>query len=277
MQTNKQKMYSNTIGILIISLLVGWLGSGYFLNNSNKDVEQKTKKASTVKVPNVGIILSKAENREKILNLSGETAPSEEVIIANNIAGVVSKINMKRGTYVDKNTTLAEIYVKDLQAEFDLNENIFNRAKKDLDDAKVLFEKAVYSANRLAQAKEKYLNTVRLLDKTREKKEDTLLITPISGIIENIFIEENEKINKSQKLFSVKKINPLKCISYVNQIEVMNIKKGQMVYGETLSGQAIEGKITYVSKIGDSDTKTFQVETEINNEKKKFQAVFQLI
>ncbi len=59
----------------------------------------------------------------------------------------------------------------------------------------------------------------------------------------------------------------IKFIAEIPEIRIADVKVGQKVLIELITGEKIEGKLSFVSKSASPQTKTFRVESEINNSK----------
>ena len=87
---------------------------------------------------------------------------------------------------------------------------------------------------------------------------------PFSGFIEQI-VKPGNFIERGQVCATLIKLNPIIFIAGVPEYEINKVKKNQDVVIELVTGEIIESKLTFVSKSASSETRTFNVESQIEN------------
>lgn len=87
---------------------------------------------------------------------------------------------------------------------------------------------------------------------------------PFSGYIENI-VKPGNFLERGQICATIIKLSPIIFLAGVPEYEINKVKKGQDVILELVTGRIISGKLTFVSKSASSETRTFNVESQIEN------------
>ena len=87
---------------------------------------------------------------------------------------------------------------------------------------------------------------------------------PFSGFIEQI-VKPGNFLERGQVCATLIKLNPIIFIAGVPEYEINKVKKNQDVVIELVTGEIIESKLTFVSKSASSETRTFNVESQIEN------------
>ena len=90
--------------------------------------------------------------------------------------------------------------------------------------------------------------------------------SPFSGYIESI-VKPGNFLDRGQVCATIIDLDPIKFIAEIPEIRIADVKVGQKVLIELITGEKIEGKLSFVSKSASPQTKTFRVESEINNSK----------
>ena len=88
--------------------------------------------------------------------------------------------------------------------------------------------------------------------------------SPFSGYIESI-VKPGNFLDRGQVCATIIDLDPIKFIAEIPEIRIADVKVGQKVLIELITGEKIEGKLSFVSKSASPQTKTFRVESEINN------------
>ena len=90
--------------------------------------------------------------------------------------------------------------------------------------------------------------------------------SPFGGYIESI-VKPGNFLDRGQVCATIIDLDPIKFIAEIPEIRISDVKVGQDVQIELITGEKIEGKLSFVSKSASPQTKTFRVESEIDNTK----------
>ena len=88
--------------------------------------------------------------------------------------------------------------------------------------------------------------------------------SPFSGYIESI-VKPGNFLDRGQVCATIIDLDPIKFIAEIPEIRIADVKVGQKVLIELITGEKIEGNLSFVSKSASPQTKTFRVESEISN------------
>ena len=92
----------------------------------------------------------------------------------------------------------------------------------------------------------------------------TQVKAPFSGFIEQI-VKPGNFLERGQVCATIIQLNPISFIAGVPEYDINKVRVGQKVSLELVTGQKINGKLTFVSKSASPDTRTFIVESQIEN------------
>ena len=87
---------------------------------------------------------------------------------------------------------------------------------------------------------------------------------PFSGYLEQI-VKPGNFLERGQVCATIIQLNPISFIAGVPEYDINKVQVGQKVSLELVTGQKINGKLTFVSKSASPDTRTFIVESQIEN------------
>ena len=91
------------------------------------------------------------------------------------------------------------------------------------------------------------------------------LTAPFDGILETDTAELGTLLQPGALCAKVIQLNPIKFVGFVPETELGRIIKGSTATAKLISGQEIQGKVTFVSRSADQTTRTFRVEIEAEN------------
>ena len=87
---------------------------------------------------------------------------------------------------------------------------------------------------------------------------------PFSGYIEQI-VKPGNFLERGQVCATIIQLNPISFVAGVPEYDINKVRINQKVNLELVTGQSINGELTFVSKSASPDTRTFQVESQIEN------------
>ena len=87
---------------------------------------------------------------------------------------------------------------------------------------------------------------------------------PFSGYIEQI-VKPGNFLERGQVCATIIQLNPISLVAGVPEYDINKVRVNQNVFVDLVTGQKIEGKLTFVSKSASPDTRTFSVESQIDN------------
>jgi RND family efflux transporter MFP subunit len=98
---------------------------------------------------------------------------------------------------------------------------------------------------------------------------DTRIISPVDGEITRRHVEGGELVEAGSPLFDIAKIDRVKVIVHVSELEVTRIQKGQEaeIGVDGHPGVVFRGTVNTVSAQADSETRTFPVEILVQNDR----------
>jgi len=87
---------------------------------------------------------------------------------------------------------------------------------------------------------------------------------PFSGFIEQI-VKPGNFLERGQVCATIIQLNPIIFSAEVPEFNINKVETGQEVLISLITGEVIEGNLTFVSKSASTSTRTFKVESQIEN------------
>jgi multidrug efflux system membrane fusion protein len=87
---------------------------------------------------------------------------------------------------------------------------------------------------------------------------------PFSGFIEQI-VKPGNYLERGQVCATIIQLNPIIFVAEVPEFSINKVEAGQDVDISLVTGEFIKGKLTFVSKSASPSTRTFKVESQIEN------------
>jgi len=188
--------------------------------------------------------------------------------IVNNIApqttGRIMDINVEIGDFVNAGQLLANMDRSQLeQAEFRLK-----NYESDMTRIEQLFKEGGVSQSDYDQAVLAYKVAKSGYDNLLE---NTVLRSPISGVITARNYDKGDMYSMSSPLFTVEQITPVKLLVPISESDYTKVAKGDKVsiVADALPGKTFTGTIARLYPTMDATTHTFNVEVLVRNENRE--------
>ena len=88
---------------------------------------------------------------------------------------------------------------------------------------------------------------------------------PFSGYLEQI-VKPGNFLERGQVCATIIQLDPITFIAEVPEFNINKVKTGQEVTLDLITGEAVNGKLTFVSKSASTSTRTFKVESQVKND-----------
>jgi membrane fusion protein, multidrug efflux system len=200
-----------------------------------------------------------------LLNSNLETEIMADV--SSRIQGIVFEIKKEEGQYVRKGEVLLTLEAREYEiaeqrarVEYDQQVNNFKRLE-------MMHEKNLLSDEELERAKFTLENSRLLWEEAKLNLDYTNIQSPINGKIGERLAKIGERIQPTNKLFSVVNTEEVIAVVYVPERNLNRLKIGQkaVIYSENIQGEQFDGWIKRISPVVDPSSGTFKVTIGVRN------------
>jgi membrane fusion protein (multidrug efflux system) len=244
--------------ILLLSLFV-------FSCGGNKNGE----KNNTEKLPLIKVQEVKPGYFAEKFTVVGVVKPYASAKISSEEGGLILEILKDKGEHVSKGQIVIRLK-KDVQtATYDQMVAQYELAKLNFEKQQQLYDDNATSEVAYLTAKWQLEAAAKGLDVVKTHISNGFIRSPISGVVDDKFMNEGEMSVPSVPILSVVDVSRVKISAGVPEKYVEQISKGQEVKitVDVLPGQEFSGKISYISPTLSQGSRTFEIEIIINNSK----------
>lgn len=249
----KNMKTNNIVLVALASLALAACGS-----------RQQTQTAQTEVIPNVRTIITASEK----VSVDNTYSVTLQAYAVNNIApqtaGRIVSVKAEIGDYVRKGQILAEMDRSNLdQAELQLK-----NAESEYERTKALYAKGGVSKSDFEAVELNY----QVLKSTCENlRDNTILKSPLEGVVSARNYDQGDMYAMSQPLFVVQQINPMKALVSVSEKDYSLLKKGvpAEITADALPGKTFKGQVALIHPTIDATTHTVTAEVHIPNASKE--------
>ena len=250
--------------ILIVLFLTGLLAGA--CEDKAGLATAETDAARTPAIP-VSVITVKPETVRDVIFLPGTTEAWQDVQVAADTAGRIEWIGPREGERVNKGDLLIKIDVSALkaaldhaEAQFKLSDDLYQRRRR-------LYERKIIAKEELDQSATQRTLAATDLEQIKVKYNHGFPRSPISGIINYLYVDAGEFIDTGKPIADIVNIDRIKINVQVPELDIRFVLEGQKtpVRIDAFPERTLSGVVDFVSFKADPATKTFLVRSLIEN------------
>lgn len=267
--------YFLAAGIAIVA--VGWIVSGQISGDANAVGESNgadsAAPAAAAKPEPAAARQAKVRTERRTasvhtreLLLRGHTAPKRTVTLKAEAAGNVVKTAANKGDRVKRGSVIVRIAIEDRTARLQETEALVRQRKLEYDAAKRLGKKG-YRAETAVAGNAASLDAANAqLKRMKIELGKTVVRAPFDAILEERHVEIGSYLEPGKDVAVLVDVDPLLVVAQVSENEISNMERGKLGRAKLATGQEVEGVVSYISTMADEQTRTFQIELEVENE-----------
>jgi RND family efflux transporter MFP subunit len=273
--------------IILIVILLIIIAGGVTWTLKQKSVVKPAPVASTIAVaaPTLEflpseIFTAKPLELQQTLSLTGALRAVDMSSVKARVAAEVREISVREGDTVRAGQIVAKMDATEFQARVDQARGTLNAARAQLDIAtknrdnnRALVEKGFISKNafdnsasQFATAEANVEAAKGALDVVQKLVNDTVIRSPISGVVAMRYVQAGEKVSADNKLLDIVNLQKMELEAAVPTNDITNVSIGQRV---TLRfeglPQTIEGKVVRINPVTQSGSRSVLVYVQIAN------------
>ncbi len=211
--------------------------------------------------------------------LRGRTEAKQTVAASAQTSGIVETLHVEKGDRVEADQLLCTLdrgtrQARVAQAEASLAqaEAGLEQAQADFDTNAALRERELAPANTARQfevalsAAEASLKAAQsALDEAEAELDRTEIRSRVAGIVQDPMTTVGALLNVGGVCASIVELDPIIFVGNIPEANIGLARTGLTVHVETVSGQSLEGTVTYIASTADEATRSFRAEVEIPN------------
>ena len=251
--------------MMVLSLLVIWMLSGFFFSDSKNNAEISIAIDSEENIINVRAKQFSSELRLSSVVIQGRTEANRSVLISSETNGIVENILSNKGDQVKKGQIICKLSVDSRKAKLDEAEAFMRQKELEWEASKVLVEKGYRSQTKAAGSKAAFDASKALVIQMQKELENINIRAPFNGFFNDNLSEVGDFLAIGMPCGQIIDYNPILVTGQISEQEIKKVKTGVMAQTVLSTGERLEGLVSYISKTADKKTRTFRVEVKIEN------------
>ncbi len=218
--------------------------------------------------PRISVVAlrSVAQSVDSAVILRGLTEAARQVVVMAETSGLVKSEPLRKGTQVSAGQLLCRLETGTRDAGLAEAEARLAEAQINFTAAERLTQDGFASETRLASARATLQSAEAGVQVARKEIERLEIRAPFGGLLESDTAELGALMQPGGHCATIIRLNPIKLIGFVPEVEVNRIGLGAMAGARLATGQEVVGQVTFLSRSADPETRTFRVEVEVAND-----------
>ena len=258
---------SYLIAILFALAVSGWLLSGQFAHEEVHAEAAAPAAASVAEAtpPKVRVADRVAEPHIAEIVLRGRTEAARIVELKAETRGKVVEILAEEGAYVKTGDVLLRLAADDRLAKLQQAKALLAQRQIEFDSSKTLSAKGYRADTEVAAATARLEEAKAAVASMEIDLGYTTIKAPFDGVIEQRPVEIGDFVDIGTPVATIVDLDPMRVVGHVVESDVTKLKAGMAGAAELVTGETVQGRLSFVGSMADDQTRTFRVELEVPN------------
>jgi multidrug efflux system membrane fusion protein len=253
-------------GILLVAVL--WVGSGAVFggNGAPKNPEPGVGEQTAERhMATVRVRAMRNEPHGAELVLRGRTEAELKVQIKAEMSGRVTGVPGAKGARVKAGDPICELDVGARQAQLDQARAQLKQAQLEYEAAVALEKKGHRSETQTAAALAAFEAAQANIRVMEEQLSYTVMRAPFDGVVDDRPVEIGDYMTPGAPCAYVVGAEPFLVVGNVAESQIANVSAGTTGTARLVTGETVEGKVTFLASAADPATRTFRLEMTVPN------------
>lgn len=261
-----RRFASLSIALAIAAAAVLWIASGTYLGGAEPETRKAPAKLAELKQPpKVRVATRTAEPYVNELRIQGRTQAERKVVVQAQTHGRIAELLVEQGDLVREGEVLAQLAEEDRPAQLRQAKALVEQRRLELQAARRLHERGHRSDTQLAAAEAAYEEAQARLARARTQLDETTIHAPFAGRVGETMAEVGDFMTSGRELLRLVDLDPITVVGDVSERTVARIAPGTQATAELVTGETLEGRVTFISSEANDRTRSFRIEVTADN------------
>jgi membrane fusion protein (multidrug efflux system) len=252
-------------GIAVLSLILALAAVVLFAQTRTTSSMEQPPDQRTI---DIRITEVKAGPLTESIELPASVEPFMTNEVSAEVEGRIDWIGPKEGDVIaEAGTALVRIDQRLFKAQLDEAQATHDLSAKKCRRAEELHGDGVFSDEQLDQCRTQVQTDVARLEMALIRLEKASVRSPIAGVLNKLYFDTGEYVRTGERVADIVVIDPVKILVRVPEKDISYFSLGDRVgvLFSLLDDKKVEGRISYISVVGNRATRTYDVEITVPN------------
>lgn len=235
------------------------------IKNLESDLIGRVEKPLEKKIP-VRIKKLKQEPFFHNIEQAGMVNSKENILVSAEMGGLITDLNVKEGQWVSKGQVIIKLDSDVMQSTVDELVSALELAKTTFERQQILWNKKIGSEIQYLQIKNQYESLEKKLEAAESQLNKLSIKAPISGVIEEIFLNQGELAAPGRPAFRIVNTQNVYVEAEVAERYANILKKNTPVKVNFKAlGITKEAPLSFVGQVINPENSTFKIKINLDN------------
>lgn len=197
------------------------------------------------------------------VSVRGRTRADRHVPVRAEASGQVTATPVPRGGRVEQGDLLCRLEVNGRDTDLQEAVSQEEQARMEYEAQLELQERGLQGRVAIAQRKAALDAATAAVARARLALERTRIRAPFSGIMESRAVEAGDYLDTGGECATVLDDAPMLVTGMVPEHQIGKLDQGAAVAGRLITGEPIQGTVTYLSRVADPVARSYRIEVEL--------------
>ncbi|WP_051332759.1 efflux RND transporter periplasmic adaptor subunit [Cucumibacter marinus] len=199
------------------------------------------------------------------VNLRGRTKASAEVTVTSETSGIVETVHVEKGQSVAVGDPICTLDKGTRQAAVDQAEAGLAQAQLEYETTKSLIDKDLAPVNSAKAVEAALRSAEAALKNAKAELDRTEILAEVSGIVQAPLADKGSMLSPGSPCATIVELDPMLFVGSIPEARIGLAHSGLDATVTTVTGDTVEGKVSYVASTADNATRSFAFEIELPN------------
>ncbi|MBI4832185.1 MAG: efflux RND transporter periplasmic adaptor subunit [Candidatus Lindowbacteria bacterium] len=257
------------VGIAVVVILGVAVAGGIMVLLPEPTTSTETPPES--KSANIRVLEVKTTSLKEWIELPASAEPYLMTEVPAEVGGRIDWIGPKEGQFIAAaGTPLLRIDQRTFKAQVDEAQAAHDLALNNCKRIEQLHKEGIMSNEQLDQCKANAATAAARLEVAKVQLDKSTVRTPVAGVLNKWRFDAGEYVNQGDRVADMVVIDPVKILVKAPEKDAPYVHKGETVQiSFDFIDKRFEGSVTYISVVGDPETRTYDVEITVPNPKRE--------
>ena len=260
---------SHLVALAILAAVGGWMFTGQLILGGQADPNAKTiverEAERTQEAFRVRVVEIQPTQRVETLTVRGRTQADAIVSVRAETGGTVETRLVNKGDSVKAGDLLCEIDKGVREVQLTQAETLLEQTTADYEANSKLVERGFATSSRLRSLKAAMDSAQYSVATAKQEMKRTEIRASVSGQVQSPLAEVGDNLTPGGVCVTLIDTDPMLFSGQIPEREIASVNVGMTSKIKLVSGAEVAGKIRFISRVADANTRTFTVEIEMPN------------
>ncbi|MEX0346618.1 MAG: efflux RND transporter periplasmic adaptor subunit [Rhizobiaceae bacterium] len=247
-----------------------WVFTGDFTSVGSATIEETETAEKQAPEPEpvlrtVAYVVPPHINHARAIRLSGQTQSDKRADLATRAGGIIEKLPVEQGDWVESGDLILSLEAEEKIAMIETAKRLVTQRESELAATEALVKRGTLPTLRADTARSAIAAARSQLEAAQAELDRIRVLAPFAGYVDRVKVEQGSSVSQGAPVATLVSIDPILATGEISEHDLRHVKIGDVADVQLVDGSVIRGKLRYISREANNQTRTFPLEIAIAN------------